>query len=835
LTPEVFSKLSSAEKLEAAPAYLQGNVFRLFAESKEVPFSTEERSEFDSVMRRYGISSQVRSDANENAYRKGMSDIFNILQNDIDSGNNRVALAEINAIVSKYKLRLTMAEKGGILGSYINTLTALGGTVEQYDDITAQLRASGMGDLADTVDKQLAAFTIGSESAIDFTKAAGGMKIRGVSDAAQANVITKAIRDAYAVHGGSLSNMQLANILENLGVSNIDEGGRDNIFNVGKRIGMFKTMGDMFELDYLKEAGIDQAMFQRSLTGRRAMESLRAGLLAGAESAISIGQATDEQRARGLAMKDSFENISDRDIQASVQLATNSKYAAFSVQTEYGKTVQDSFAARRRDLLLMRRASEIDSFFYRRQKDIMPTSMTDMASEIVDSFKANFDELESFRKSQSVATEQMGQAAEMKHSLAKTKLAQDFERYIKESVEQLQRQGLENVTDLDLADAIAYAGRVKRVGLSSLEDFNATGDPRAVGYIPQLFKDAQLRRDYFMLASDSNFKSSESYKLQQVMDRALGRLSPGARTRVESELAQVEEVYSFLRRIADRPNSIKNGRVAGSTLNELIDGIMTIDDFNRIVGKNIKARGSGAIGSLANEDFGYMRLSDAGRMSSEVNQQMFENIKAMSTDDEFRVIQNEINYSKNVLGDIQTIYEARARGFEEKYLTSSGDIVMPTLGQTGARPAGSAQAIEGQKYRRLSSLIEDGTIKNLMQKPYMQSTAIGIAGLAAFGLIYSTAKDRTPEDMQGPPLLPGGSSYETAYPGNTLNLPIPQDLLASGQNGVTYKVNVSGDSDSARRFSEAARTMSSGSSSVNYYSGIQDLSKDPYRQIAESF
>ena len=835
LTPEVFSKLSSAEKLEAAPAYLQGNVFRLFAESKEVPFSIEERSAFDSVMRKYRISSPVKSDANENAYRRGMSDIFNILQNDIDSGNNRVALAEMNAIVSKYKLRLTMAEKGGILGSYINTLTALGSTVEQYDDITAQLRKSGMGDLADIVDKQLAAFTIGSESAIDFTKAAGGMKIRGVSDAAQSNVIAKAISDAYAVHGGSLSNMQLASILENLGVSNIDEGGTQNIFNVGKRIGMFKTMGEMFELDYLKEAGIDQAMFQRSLTGRRAIESLRAGLLAGAESAISIGRATDEQRARGQATKDSFENISDRNIQTSVQLATNSRYAAFSVQTEYGKSIQDSFGAMRRDLLLDRRASEIDSFFYKSQNDIMPKSMTDMAFEIVDSFKANFDEIEKFRKEQRAATEEMGGVAEGQHKLSTTKLAQDFEKYIKESVEQLQRQGLENITDIDLADAIAYAGRVKRVGMSSLEDFAKTGDPRIGGYIPQLFEDAELRREYFTLATHPRFKSSESYKLQQVMDRALGRLSPQARTKVESELEKIDDIYGFLRRIADRPNSIKNGRVAGSTLNELIDGIMTIDDFNRIVGKSIKAKGSAAIGSLADEDYGFMRLTEPGRKASKANQKMFDDIIAMSTDDDFKEIQKSIDHSKNVLGDLSKIYRARKRGFEEKYLTSSGDIVMPTLGQTGARPPGSAQAIEGQKYRRLSSLIEDGTIKNLMQKPYMQSTAIGIAGLAAFGLIYSTAKDRTPEDMQGPPLLPGGSSYETAYPGNTLNLPIPQDLLASSQNGVTYKVNVSGDSDSARRFSEAARTMSSGSSSVNYYSGIQDLSKDPYRQIAESF
>ena len=62
-----------------------------------------------------------------------------------------------------------------------------------------------------------------------------------------------------------------------------------------------------------------------------------------------------------------------------------------------------------------------------------------------------------------------------------------------------------------------------------------------------------------------------------------------------------------------------------------------------------------------------------------------------------------------------------------------------------------------------------------MNKPFVKPVAIGTAALAIFGFIYrKRRKDRTQEEIEGPPLLPGGSAYESAYPGNTLNVPIQE-------------------------------------------------------------
>jgi len=95
-----------------------------------------------------------------------------------------------------------------------------------------------------------------------------------------------------------------------------------------------------------------------------------------------------------------------------------------------------------------------------------------------------------------------------------------------------------------------------------------------------------------------------------------------------------------------------------------------------------------------------------------------------------------------------------------------------SIPQLGAGAAATATDVAGPGYRRVSELISDGTIGRFMKKPFVKPVAIGTAALAVFGFIYrKRRKDRTEEEIEGPPLLPGGSAYETAYPGNTLNVP----------------------------------------------------------------
>jgi hypothetical protein len=210
---------------------------------------------------------------------------------------------------------------------------------------------------------------------------------------------------------------------------------------------------------------------------------------------------------------------------------------------------------------------------------------------------------------------------------------------------------------------------------------------------------------------------------------------------------------------------------------------------------------------------------------------------ALDTTPNRPLLEANIGGIKKATEEAQILYQARAKGLQERYVDpTTGKLSIPQILNTSTSGAsGSPTPIAGQKYKRISEAISDGTIKKLMDKPYVRGTLIGTAALGAFGFIHSARKDHTEEDIQGPPLLPGGSAYDSAYPGNTLNLQNPNYMLSSGQNGVTYKVNVSGGYSAARRFGDSVQSLIPGASSATYYNNIRDLQADPYAQMGSSY
>ena len=328
------------------------------------------------------------------------------------------------------------------------------------------------------------------------------------------------------------------------------------------------------------------------------------------------------------------------------------------------------------------------------------------------------------------------------------------------------------------------------------------------GYLANLFNRAKIRRNYSMITSSSGFESSDTYRLSQVMDRALSMTTPSHRASLEDSFDETAKLQKFLIGLADRPSgpkgTLRGPAARGVGLDELVDGIMSPDEYRTI---------TGLIKMGSNESARDAAKSTLGD-----------------------VVDRDIAAVTHTLGELRTLAEARKLGFEARYAdTATGKVTIPKLinALTGGSGA-STTPVSGPGYKRITELFKDGTIKNLMDKPYIKSAAIGTAALAVFGFVYSANKDRSVEDMQGPPLLPGGSAYESAYPGNTLNMPPPQNLLPSGQNGVTYRVNASGSYADAQKFSEAAGGLTS-DFSTSYYGGARDASANPYSEIVSSF
>ena len=79
LTAETFKALGDKEKLEFAPHYIQGNIYRMFAESKEIPYTAEEKNKIASIINRYGLSSNITANMDEANYRVGLGNLMETL------------------------------------------------------------------------------------------------------------------------------------------------------------------------------------------------------------------------------------------------------------------------------------------------------------------------------------------------------------------------------------------------------------------------------------------------------------------------------------------------------------------------------------------------------------------------------------------------------------------------------------------------------------------------------------------------------------------------------------------------------------------------------------
>lgn len=114
-----------------------------------------------------------------------------------------------------------------------------------------------------------------------------------------------------------------------------------------------------------------------------------------------------------------------------------------------------------------------------------------------------------------------------------------------------------------------------------------------------------------------------------------------------------------------------------------------------------------------------------------------------------------------------------------------------------------------------------------------KGTALGIVGLVAGSLVYNSVRDRTAEDLNGPPLLPGGNPYESGYP--TMSPQIPDFTMSGPQQNASYNVSVQGSHDQILKFNQAARGLVNGNTSTTIYNNLPSLTRDPYSEIGQSF
>jgi len=225
-------------------------------------------------------------------------------------------------------------------------------------------------------------------------------------------------------------------------------------------------------------------------------------------------------------------------------------------------------------------------------------------------------------------------------------------------------------------------------------------------------------------------------------------------------------------------------------LSEVDDGVEMSERGRRVVGSLMQRRGLGSLPAVGDEvvpgllggelsDVFHTTLSWFNNLSNAKSGQVpaTQDMSGMATFVREQVIPNERpqEVARAIEGMEEVVPGRAAQGRARAARSVSGDV------------ASAARAASKPKRINLSSM------KELFEHKTFRRGSIAIGGLVAFSAVYQKVKDRTPEDLSGPPLLPGGSFYSgQKTSGQEIN-PISQQ---SGQSGVTYRVRATGDFNS---------------------------------------
>jgi hypothetical protein len=146
----------------------------------------------------------------------------------------------------------------------------------------------------------------------------------------------------------------------------------------------------------------------------------------------------------------------------------------------------------------------------------------------------------------------------------------------------------------------------------------------------------------------------------------------------------------------------------------------------------------------------------------------------------------------------------------------------------------SGSAASRGAYTRVQDFMDSPALRQVFENPTIRRGAMGLAALAVFGFVYSARKDRTADEMSGPPLLPGGSAYESDMPKyvpSLSNLKYLNPVVA----GMQYKINVNGSQKDIEKMQSLAEGVVDGPVNSTMYNSLPRLGKDPYQNVASRF
>lgn len=138
-------------------------------------------------------------------------------------------------------------------------------------------------------------------------------------------------------------------------------------------------------------------------------------------------------------------------------------------------------------------------------------------------------------------------------------------------------------------------------------------------------------------------------------------------------------------------------------------------------------------------------------------------------------------------------------------------------------------AVNKTRYKRIG--VE--YIKEKFANKNIRNAFIAGGALVAASFIYQKKKDRSVDDISGPPLLPGGSSYEDEYP---VRIPQIPTIGSPQQNyGTSYRINTSGSQDDIDKLRSALSGVTNSNINYSRFNGAPNPTRNPYQQMGSSY
>ena len=706
---------------------------------------------------------------------KDFDEMLNLMQADYKS--NPAVRAAFASSIEELGIKKSI-EGADILGLYVNRSMAVGSSLNQYE---AFLNDAGTSSAVKKY--MLENYKIGllsQETAIDLSvNLAGTKQLMGN--------VTELLANLTASDASMYNEKGIQKALRELGVAGAGQKGmtlagfgEQSMANLGKMIGFSRAVGSA--QDDL-QLGIDEFLLRERIKGSDTKIILD-NMIQGMQDAQTAGHASqvdlDETIKELQTLSASNDEVKIKDeLLKRIGLGADHKYASISKVHDVGVRYQAYLDKVRRASISRMPADDILS------STSTSAEADSLARRIIATHKDSLEQIFS------VTTDElklMSEPEKFKHAAMLDSVGENVLRTIGQASQ------LENINALDLITAIdkQTLGAGSRIDVGGLRYLSSAFDgnmPQEVSQVAEMITGA---RDYRRIKFYESFDQDYANQVQA---------SLGNKNTMEEI---TEEAQRRLKLVSEAQERINSGT------NSMFDIFEATNEQNDVLRALV-----GESDQIADEMVRENSNHQATLIQHQMRRRQLEDAGLISPTGQDGVLEKG--------GTIIDSQQAQAAFGDDYNLTD--DIIRSVNDLDNGLVENKAV------YKRIGEKM--GDLKDLFKNPTIRKSTLALGALIMGSFAYTAIRDRTHEDMAGPPLLPGGSAYESGFPNRA-----PEIGTFGGPGydpGVSYKVNLYGDQDTVRRFNAAAGGLVNGNINTTMYNRIPDVAQDPYTQMAANY